>query len=313
MQECVGDVEVATSSNPNPKRPRRSDHFKLTFTNPQSLKTLVDIVSNILSECHFQVCTGTDGPFVGILIESIDNKQVCMITARLACQAEGAEDVFCVKMSTLNTLLRSVQSHCCVDVARADGSPDVSICSYETSPSECRSRFSLRTLAKEPDRVHLDDIDYEYTVEIDLVALRQYVKMAKDIKADVMEFVVEEPRAQHTDARHTYLKLSAGSDDVQMLQCFHSVTEAAPDEGAPPNVTIRTDACRGGATPGIGGENLRVCYRERFSVDYLGYFMKSMERHHLTMRLSSGKPLILQYPLGNEESYIRFVLAPRSE
>ena len=311
MQQC-DDADAAKSSNL--KRSRSSDHFKLTFTNPQSLKTLVDIVSNILAECHFQVCTGNDGPFVGILIESIDNKQVCMITARLACQAEGAEDVFCVKMSTLNTLLRSVQPHCCVDVSRADGSPDVSICAYETSPSECRSRFSLRTLAKEPDSVHLDDIDYEYTVEIDLVALRQYVKMAKDIKAEVMEFVVEEPRAQHTEARHTYLKVSAGADDVQMLHCFHSVTEAAPDEGAPPNVTIRTDACRGGATPDVGAsENLRVCYRERFSVDYLGYFMKSMERHHLTMRLSSGKPLILQYPLGNEESYIRFVLAPRSE
>lgn len=287
--------------------------FRLTFTNPQGLKQLTEIVGNILTECHFQVHTGKNGGFEGIVVESIDSKMVCMITARLACRAEGKDGVFCVKMSTLNTLLRSVQPHYCLDVTRVEGSPEVDIHAYETSSTACRSRFSMRTLAKEMHDVKLDDIDYEYTVEIDLTTLRQIVKMARDLKASVMRFTVEEP-VKEQDARHTYLKVSADGDDADMLHCFHSVTEweeqDSGNDGGSGNVVIRT---ADDAEAGTSGGELAMKYSERFSTDYLSYFLKSMERHPLTMRLSSNKPLILHYPLGSNESSICFVLAPKAD
>lgn len=311
------DIDAAAAGSRKKQR-WKSDEFKLTFTNPQSLKTLVDIVSNILTECHFQVRPGADdGDFVGIVVDSIDNKMVCMITARLTCQVEGSEGVFCVRMSTLNMLLRSVQPHMCMDISRESGNPEIRMCAYETTNDAFRSEFTINTLAREANNATLDDIVYEYTVEIDLVAFRQIVKMARDLKADDIRFVVEEPRKQQS-RRHTYLKVIVKADDATTLSCYHTVTEWEGDDlergaQAPAtNVTIRTAEAETDASP-VDASEMEVRYSEKFSVEYLSLFLKSMERHHLTIRLSSGKPLILHYPLGNEESHIRFVLAPKVE
>ena len=86
-------------------------------------------------------------------------------------------------------------------------------------------------------------------------------------------------------------------------------------------------------------------YSDSFSTSYLNYFLKSMERQIITMKLSKvirclpppashsrpasqsrhasphivshrlllqDKPLILHYPLGADMSYICFVLAPKT-
>ena len=44
----------------------------------------------------------------------------------------------------------------------------------------------------------------------------------------------------------------------------------------------------------------------------LNFFLKSMERQIITMKLSQDKPLIVHYPLGADKSYICFVLAPKT-
>ena len=60
-------------------------------------------------------------------------------------------------------------------------------------------------------------------------------------------------------------------------------------------------------------DNMVVKYEERYSAQYLNFFLKSMERQIITMKLSADQPLIIHYPLGADRSYICFVLAPKAE
>jgi len=52
---------------------------------------------------------------------------------------------------------------------------------------------------------------------------------------------------------------------------------------------------------------------ERFSTKYLKMFLKSMDRNTIALRMSPAKPLVIQYPLDNEESYCNFILVPKSQ
>ena len=50
-------------------------------------------------------------------------------------------------------------------------------------------------------------------------------------------------------------------------------------------------------------------YDSSFSTDYLQRFLKSLDRHNAVIGLKQDMPLILEYPLGVEESSLRFILA----
>ena len=59
-------------------------------------------------------------------------------------------------------------------------------------------------------------------------------------------------------------------------------------------------------------DELTTLYSAAFAVDYLFLFVKGMDRSGITLRLSPGKPLVLDYPLGcSKTDYVRFVLAPK--
>ena len=54
-----------------------------------------------------------------------------------------------------------------------------------------------------------------------------------------------------------------------------------------------------------------VKYKHRFSVSYMNKFLQA-ESQVISIRLSKDKPLILNYPLGVDDSYVSFVLSPRA-
>ena len=118
----VDDEEDGAAS---PKRARREEpvagpvsdeKFTLTFESTNPLRTLVDVVHNILTRIEFQVIK--DDLFEGIQLESIDTKQICLIVAKLACKVTGPAGArFCVDAGTFNTCLKSVSPHYSVDVS----------------------------------------------------------------------------------------------------------------------------------------------------------------------------------------------------
>ena len=281
-----------------------STNFKLSFETTNSIRTLTDIVSNVLKNVELQVVKTPT--FEGIKIESIDAKQVCLIVAHLRCTVEKCEEdtKWCVDTGILNTCLKSVPQHYSLDISNAPNSSDIFLHAYESLSQTYTTRFKLPTLVSEVDRVTLSDLDYSYTIEIDLTTLRSIVRNTLALRGSDILLRVEEPNSA-SNHRHTILSIIS-EGNAEQHHMFHSVTDTNDGNAC----VIRTDQNEISATY---DSPLVKKYEEVFSASYLNDFLKSMERHIITMKLSPKKPLILTYPLGGDESYVCFVLAPRAE
>jgi hypothetical protein len=298
----------ATQGNP-PKKAKcepSPERWKLTFDHTQALRTLMDVISNIIGRVQIQIYNTED--FQGIHIESIDSKRVCLIVAKLNCVVEMDGDHttgVCIDTTTMSTCLKSIGTHYSVDIESVK-SDEVTMRSYEMISNNYTTMFRLPTLVHDADTVKLNDLSYEYTIEIDLLTLRGIVKNCLALKGEYVTLKVEEPS---TKGRRRYTTLSIISEgNAQQEHVFHSTTECESNEDG---CVIKTMNDVTDTHSQMG--KLEVKYEETFSASYLNLFMKSMERQMISMRLSPQKPLILNYPLGIEKSSICFVLAPRTK
>ena len=289
-------------------KPSPPEAWKLTFHQTNALRTLIDVVSNVINRVNIKVVSKDD--FRGIRMESIDSKRVCLIAAQLACKIEGGcgegEVCFCVDTTTLSTCLRSVSPLYSIDVARAPSSEEVVLRSYELISNNYTSQFKLPTLAHDNDDVKLHDIDYIYEIEFDLFTLRSIVKNCIALKGENVSIMVEEPKL-HGSVRHTRLTVRS-EGNAEQTHVFHSATEKVTQDAGEPLVIKATSDTSDSPTL----SEMEVQYDETFSASYLNSFMKNMEKNSITMRLAPSKPLVLSYPLGIESSSICFVLAAKA-
>ena len=290
------------------KKPKVAEieEWRITFDQTQGLRTLVDVVGNILTRVNFRIMYDVSKKTHFLCIDSIDPQHVCMIQARLVCERDdgGQEDItFCLESGVLNTCLKSVPSHYSLDLRKYSNSANIQLKAYETVSNSHTQTFELSTLVDDSETMQLTDMTYTFTIEIDLSTLRQIVKMSMSLRATQIDMIVNQP-ADPTDGRTTFTIASTG--DATQSHNFNSATIKENDSNS---CVIRA------ATDTMAPEgeivDMLQKYKDTFSAQYLNFFLKSMERQIITMKLSQDKPLILHYPLGAQMSYICFVLAPQ--
>jgi len=286
--------------------------WKITFDQTQGLRTLVDVVGNILNRVNFRINYDSKKDVYFLCIDSIDPHHVCMIQARLTCEKiynlKGTE-MFCVDTNVLNTLLKNVPAHYSLDLIKKSSSADIHMRTYESLSNSHETHYILSTLHDESETMQLSEMSYKYTIEIDLGTLRQIVKMSTQLRATQIEFSVKEPSNDKKGVSRTTFSISSTGDATQEHR-FNSATVTEPGNETETCVIRAATDATGPDT--IDGEEMNIKYTDSFSTQYLNYFLKSMERQIITMKLSQDKPLILHYPLGADRSYICFVLAPKT-
>ena len=286
--------------------------WKITFDQTQGIRTLVDVVGNILNRVNFRINHDHKKNSFFLCIDSIDPQHVCMIQARLSCEkctGLTGDEMFCVDTSILNTLLKNVPAHYSLDLIKKESSADIYMRTYETLSNSHETHYVLSTLVDESETMQLSDMQYKYTIEIDLGTLRQIVKMSQQLRANHIEFSVKEPTDNAKGVSRTTFSISSRGDATQEHR-FNSATVTEPGE-QDQTCVIRAATDSTGPEQ-VEGEYMDTKYMDAFSTQYLNYFLKSMERQIITMKLSQDKPLILHYPLGADRSYICFVLAPKT-
>lgn len=297
---------------PMAKKVKADDiEWKITFDQTQGIRTLVDVVGNILTRVNFRINYDNKKDAYFLCIDSIDPQHVCMIQARLSCEKVfnlKGEETFCVDTNILNTLLKNVPSHYSLDLIKKKTTADIHMRTYESLSNSHETHYILSTLVDDSETMQLTDISYKYTIEIDLGTLRQIVKMSQSLRANHIEFCVKEPENAGKGVSRTTFSIASQGDACQEHR-FNSATVA---ENNSENQTCVIRAATDSTGPDeIHGEVMVKKYSDSFSTQYLNYFLKSMERQIITMKLSQDKPLILHYPLGADRSYICFVLAPK--
>jgi hypothetical protein len=305
-------VDISAGMNefspPSKKLKKDNLEWKITFDQTQSLRTLFEVVGNILTRVSVGVKYETSKGAHFLCIDSIDPRHVCMIQARLVCEKTDRkiEDAsFCVDSNILNNCLKNIPNHYSVDLEKRTNSESIFIFAYETLSNSHTTIYEVPTLVDEAESMQLQDMNYRYTIEIDLSTLRQIVKMSQQLRSQQIDLKVFEPDEEHPN-RSCISILSQGDATIQHNFYSNMVHESTQNTNIMRAVTDATspDGC---------DENLKEVYNESYSAQYLNYFLKSMERQIITMKLSPGQPLILHYPLGADRSYICFVLAPKAE
>lgn len=286
--------------------------WKVTFDQTQGLRTLVEVVSNILTRVNFRLIYDNKRGMHFLCIDSIDPQHVCMIQARLICENTiniDEEVCFCVDSNILNLILKSIPSHYSIDLEKYSSSADIRINAYETLSNSHHTNFELPTLVDDSETMRLSEMEYKYVIEIDLGTLRQIVKMSMQLRANQLDFTVTKPKTTHGGVLRTTFTIGSRGDAMQ-AHSFHSATVAEKNTDNSDTFVIR--AATDSTAPDAPESENEVVYSDMFSAQYLNFFLKSMERQIITMKLAKEKPLIVHYPLGAEKSYICFVLAPKT-
>lgn len=300
---------MTTSSEP-PCKKAKSVEWSITFDQVQSLQKLMEVISNVLLNVTMTIKLD-DKRTPRIEIDSVDPKKVCMVMARLDASSSvnlGADislPSFCVKSKALLTCLGSCPSHYSIDITKFPDSSDIILKSYETLSNSHVYEARIKTIVDDSEETYkLKNLTFKYVIEMDLHMLRGIVKSANSLSSEDIRFQVLEPKTTQTQRKITAFKLSAeGGDDATPANVFVSEVDADSN-------VIRTEE---NIQAEIDMEDMIVRYDHRFSTQYLNYFFKSMERQNLTMKLSEDRPLVIDYPLGKDGSYITFVLAARNE
>jgi len=300
---------------------QKSDSFSLTFECTSSLRTMVSVISELLQRADFEVTMDeNDGKKGYLSVESVDPKQVCLVLARLSCSLKGhnGSPRFFVSTSDLMTTLKSIPHHYQLDIS----STDVSNLYLFAADPICKSHemsFKLNTLMQDEDPFNgkMNDMDYDFTLEVDTHTLRRFVRTTKELHGEDVLFKIEQPKKGGEGKKHTMLTLEAQGTTVELKETFHSIIDDTRKDGSTVICTDheeRRDELEGGGEG--GGEGVvekEVIYKDSFGASYISSYLKHLDKHTLTIRLSEGKPLVLSFPLGSDhtKNYICLVLAPK--
>lgn len=306
---------------------QKSDSFSLTFECTSSLRTMVSVISELLQRADFEVTMEEkDGKKGFLSVESVDPKQVCLVLARLSCSMKGhnGSPRFFVSTSDLMTTLKSIPHHYQLDIS----STDVSNLHLFARDPICKTHemsFKLNTLMQDEDPFNgkMNEMDYDFTLEVDTHTLRRFVRTTKELHGEDVLFKIEQPKKGRGGKKHTILTLEAQGTTVELKETFHSITDERKDGTVIcTDHEERRDDLEGGGGGGRWGEEEEgereeiekdVIYKDSFGASYISSYLKHLDKHTLTIRLSEGKPLVLSFPLGSDhtKNYICLVLAPK--
>lgn len=306
------------------KRPRSAlvlsatTSFKIRFEQLASIKSLIDVVGNVLGRVYIQLkaCKREPGSVV-LTVDTIDAQHVCIVQARLVCTGAvagdggaGEEIAFCVDTSTLSKCLQNVSPHLSVELVGTRGVADITLRCYDPMTNVDDLSFTLHTFEDECEYTPLEDIEYEYVHEIDLAALKRIVKLAGSLKVDNLRLAMHVAdddgggsATSSTSSLRSITEISGSGEAVFSRQMTSSVTQEGDDAIRGDDEALTADVLA----------RAKLQYAASFSYEYLSKFVKGMEHNNVQLKFGADKPLLVHYPLGVPDSFVRFILAPKSD
>ena len=286
--------------------------FELKISDVSTLKSLLEICANLIKEMQFEVVSTPD--FQGMSFKTIDTKQVCMVIARVECEVPICPEntMFRIRTQTLLSCLRSLPSDYVLQIYQERSSDCLRLASGP-SFDEYEINFDMNTLMTSDDSDICDRIqqmEYNYTVNVDCGAMRTFIKLCKDLKAEDITMQI-----QRLSASGNPTAGQAPPPDSTMESLF--VLKSTGDEVTAIERVFKSNAgectvSHSRADAESGGTRFVEC-SEKYSVEYMSLFLRSMDRGDVTLQLSAQRPLLITYPLDSSKSMACFVLATKDE
>ena len=277
-----------------------SPEWSLNVCTPSALRTLVETVSQVLSEATFKVVN--DASFCGLKLMSIDHTTVCMVCSQFVIAREHltGSGEFCVTTNDLITCLSAVDPGC---VLRMTG--DLETVELQARAKNTFRAYTVACIDRASEDLSCTDMETVYQIHVKSSDLIGFLNVSK--KRGYRNMTIRINQTEPLGGRvNRYLTLVARDTKTSAQH-----TDAHID--APAACTdIRLDATSA-VFDGTIPQAAKVVYEETFSREYMSKFCRhvpSCEDVYTEIGLcGTGKPLILHVDLGLEKSYVRFVLA----
>jgi hypothetical protein len=279
--------------------------FNLDIVNRTTFSQAIEIVSHTLATATISIEKDDQEDSAVIMrIDAMDNSQCCAVKMRFKCQGSVVTDgiVVSVKLKTLLALLKTTPNSETINIRRQTGADVVHLRCLPNMGSETHE-YALKTLDVQYDPVPINDIESHLTVEFDTQKLKSYIRVAKEIKSDVIRLRVFE-----RDDQNIVFCLSCDGDDSDAKWQYHFTNQVSENGNfqfcvAPENATTHATG-------------LAPAYDACFDCKFIDQFVRAMDRSSVVMAMSNdnagnSQPLVIEYALGQEEASVRFILAPK--
>ena len=321
------------------------------FTQPKSFSTLLDVLNDLLQDGVFQILS-KDRPdinetssnlsidtrkddFSGIYAEFIDKSNSCVIIMKYAAEVIINEKMdvqqkdmqFCVDILTMLNHLKSVNSSFCLQMYRRQCDDKIHFKAFGQSLGYRQFRhIRMDTWDKVADKFSISDIKYDYVVVFELAEMRRILRLAKSIKSTNLRIVIMEPMKKSADGMKRFFfliqVLGEHSYDEEVFCSTTDISEEKTEEekateDSPKRLVIKNSEMlemqEEDNPMNYNVKDLEQKYAGIFTVEYLNMFIKSLDRHTINLHLANDKPMIVTCSLGDESSFLAFVLAHQEE
>ncbi|KAA8616587.1 Proliferating cell nuclear antigen [Pyrenophora tritici-repentis] len=244
------------------------------------LKKVVDAIKDLVQDCNF------DCNDAGIALQAMDNSHVALVSMLL--KSEAFEPYRCdrnialgINLGSLTKVLRAAGNDDVLTI-KAEDAPDVVNLVFESPGSARLSEYDIKLMDIDQEHLGIPETDYAATIELpspefqricrDLGALSESV--AIEVSKEGVKFLCSGDIGSGSVFLKTNTDLTKPEEDVKI------------EMSEPVSLT--------------------------FSLKYLTNFCKASGLSHtVKLCLSSEVPLLVEYNLGDKNSYLRFYLAPK--
>lgn len=288
--------------------------FVITITPLDAFKTLVCTLDELIQEVTFEVVHDTPA-FSGIRTDMTNRSLVCMIKAKFSALVklpEGTESAkFSVTVKDLKNIFKAAQGQT-MDIIRLKDDDCISMCCYGSPLQE----FKIRTLNADNDSDKLNNIDTKLQVQLDTDDLKNYCRCVSNFGAEYLTIEIRSDGEPVTDkVVTTYTSLRCSTDFNEYCITYKQKTR----KDAEGQLHFVCDSVSGSdEISKTEFDGARVLYAGEFPVSFIQGFLKNSDKGSVWIALAimedgSPGPMILHVGLGDENSYMRLVVAPKMD
>lgn len=319
--------------------PLTSKQWVVTFLQPTILKEFINIANYLLKDCSFTIhAPNSSRP--GLSINCMDERHISLVQAHLNCKVALHQEApqtpqFVINLKILQVWLKKINGDYIIEISqRTDDDSKILIEAYNPQTGQHRTWIELSLLDDISKPPQLDNITYDFTVEIDLSTFKSIISTAKDLTIDAISIkldkVAQPPRKRQRTEEDTeeddfYITISAGNSLAKFAHVLHSKQHKSQmliedEEGTHTHIVITAAQTELADIP----EDMEELVNEDFSVEYLDKFLRGLiDREALRVSISHHAPMVIQYTIseGNptlkataaaNPSHFRFVLVPKA-
>ena len=294
---------------------KRSDsrNWRLLIPDASSLRTVVEAVTTVIPRVVFRVVPCGEGSYA-VCVDGRDPGYTCCVSAKIVVDemqfgddgaTEDRQVSFCLDCKQV---LYSIESPSCSHVSLTvaslveESKVSLSWCDPEHPAHQENSKLSV-FVDEEVDE--LKDMDFEFTINIILVKLREMLRKAPKARAEHVRFRLYVDPTAAVAAPRSVFEISI-SGETEHCQRFCQLLVRDDDN----SFSVHTS--HESSVEAFDHEDFDLAFEGVYPVEKLNAFVKVVPTRTLVARAKNHMPLLLTLKLGpvDDASQVHFLVAP---